>query len=86
MELELTKAQQKAVKSLERALKKCADSNMYIHNCYGHLIAYDAAVVRHVDDDETDISCDDGEHITVPTELELSSWADDAHYVHLQDE
>ena len=82
--LELTEEQIKAVKSLERAFRKCAKAKLYIHNCYGHLIAYDAEVVHHVDDEETAIPCEAGTRIHTPKELELASWADDAHYVHLQ--
>jgi len=86
MELVLTNDQEKAVRSLERAFKKCAEANIYIHNCYGNLIAYDANVVHCVDDDETDIPCGDGRWISTPRTIELASWADDAHYVHLHDE
>ena len=86
MELILTNDQMKAVRSLERAFKKCADANIYIHNCYGTLIAYDGNIVHYVDDDETDIPCGEGDVITTPRDIELASWADDAHYVHLHDE
>lgn len=85
-ELELTEEQIKAVRSLERAFKKCAKANLYIHNCYGHLIGYDGAVVHCVDDDESEISCEAGTMIDAPRELDLCSWADDAHFVHLHEE
>lgn len=84
MYLELTGEQVKAVRSLERAFRKCANANMYIHNHYGTLIAYDSNIVHCVDDDETEIPCDEGHMINTPRTLELASWADDAHYVHLQ--
>ncbi len=84
--LELTEEQIKAVKSLERAFKKCVKSELYIHNCYGILIAYDGNVVRCVDDQETPIPCSAGTAINISRKLGLDSWADDAHYVHLYDE
>ena len=84
--LELTEEQIKAVKSLERAFRKCEKAKLYIHNCYGVLIAYDGNVVHCVDDVETSIPCDAGTIIKISRELELASWADDAHYVHLHDE
>lgn len=86
IELELTPDQTKAIRSLERAFKKCAEAKLYIHNCYGNLIAYDAEVVFNVDDVETMIPCTAGTDINTPNELDLASWADDAHYVHLHDE
>jgi len=80
--LELTGEQVKAVRSLERAFRKCAKARVYIHNCYGNLIAYDGGVVKCVDDEETDIDCGEGVWIDTPHELDLASWADDRHYVH----
>lgn len=85
MELELTEDQIKAVRSLERAFRKCAKANLYIHNCYGRLVAYDHAIVHNVDNDETDIPCEAGATINIPNSLDLSMYADDAHYVHLQE-
>ena len=85
-EIELTEDQIKAVRSLERAFRKCANAKLYIHNCYGHLIAYDGNVVHCVNDEETEIPCEAGVDINIPAELELSSYADDAHYVHLHGE
>ena len=85
-ELELTEDQIKAVRSLERAFRKCVKSNLFIHNCYGILIAYDGNMVDCVDDDETEIPCNEGHTINISRTLELASWADDAHYVHLRDD
>lgn len=86
MYLELTEEQIKAVRSLERAFRKCAKAKLYIHNCYGRLVAYDGSIVHHVDNDETEIPCESGATIGVPFELDLSMYADDAHYVHLHEE
>ena len=86
MYLELTEEQTKAVRSLERAFRKYAKANLYIHNCYGHLVAYDGFIVHHVDNDETDIRCEEGATIDIPFELDLSMYADDNHYVRLREE
>lgn len=87
MELKLTKEQEKAIHSLERAFKKCREVNVYFHNCYGVLQAYDGNIITHVDDVEEEeekdnISCE-MEGYTVRSE-KLVSWADDNHYVHLK--
>ena len=86
MELRLTKEQEKAVKSLERAFKKCKDANLYIHNCYGCLEAFDRAVVDSVDDekDDDDLDCEKHAHFIETHDMGLVSWADDRHYVHLK--
>ena len=82
----LTKEQESAVKSLERAFKKCSDAGVYFHNCYGRLIAYDKNVVDYVDDcvDEPALSCSEGETVEQHG-YTIDSFADDNHYIHLID-
>jgi hypothetical protein len=82
----LTKEQTSAVKSLERAFKKCADANIYFHNCYGHLVAYDAAVVDYVDDhkDDDELRCIEGDDVE-QYGYSIDSWADDDHWIHLRE-
>ena len=80
----LTKEQESAVKSLGRAFKKCADAGVYFHNCYGTLLAYDGAVVEGVNDDEGELSCNEGETVEQHG-YSIDSWADDNHYIHLID-
>lgn len=80
----LTKEQKSAIKSLERALKKCADANVYFHNCYGQFIAYDGGIVERVDNDEDDLDCNEG-HTVEQYGYTLDSFADDRHYIHLID-
>ena len=83
-ELTLTKEQKSAISSLKRAFTKCKKANVYFHNCYGTLIAYDGNIVERVDDDKDNIPCHDGKFLTLP--YDLDSWADDRHYVHLKEE
>ena len=78
----LTKEQETAIRSLERAFKKCADAGVSFHNCYGQLIAYDGAVVDYVDDDEDELGCREGDTVEQHG-YSLDSWADDNHYIHL---
>lgn len=80
--MELTNDQDNAIKSLERAFKKCKDAGIYFHNCYGTLRAYDGAVVENIDDDKDEFECSEG--IDVETIYSLDSWADDLHYIHLK--
>ena len=57
MNFELTEEQRKAIKSLERALKKCRVSNVVFADVEGSLIAYDGNVIDGPDplsDEETD--------------------------------
>ena len=79
-ELTLTKEQKSAIASLKRAFTKCKKANIYFHNCYGNLIAYDGNIVERVDDDIDELPCHEGKSLTLPYSLE--SWADDPHYVH----
>ena len=83
-ELPLTKEQKSAISSLKRTFTKCKKANIYFHNCYGTLIAYDGNIVDFVDDDKDDIPCHEGRLLTLP--YDLDSWADDRHYVHLKEE
>lgn len=83
-ELTLTKEQKSAISSLKRAFTKCKKANIYFHNCYGRLIAYDGNIVDIVDDDIDNLPCYEGESLTLP--YRLDSWADDNHYVHLKEE
>lgn len=80
--MKLNKEQKQAVKALERAFAKCVSTDVYFHNHYGKLIAYDGNIVSHVNDIETEISCRDGYVLKI--EHRLDSWADDFHYVHLK--
>jgi len=82
--MELTIEQEKAIKSLERAIEKCYQSNIYFHNCYGILVAYDGNVVKVVNDDESETSCEYSGH-PVSSKYHWDSWADDDHYVHLKE-
>lgn len=81
--MELTKKQEKAIKALEKALKMCDKEKIYFHNCYGTLIAFDATVVKDVNDTKSTIPCEKGR--TVKNPYTLDSWADDSHYVHLKE-
>jgi len=80
VELELTKEQKSAIASLERAFKKCHKANIYFHNCYGTLIAYDGNIVEKVDDTIDKVPCHEGYNVSNP--YCIDSWADDDHYVH----
>ena len=80
----LTKEQNSAVKSLERAFKKCASANVYLHNCYGDLKAYDGDIVESVDDSKDELSCIEGQSVE-QYGYSLDSWADDRHYIHFID-
>ena len=92
-ELTLTKEQKSAISSLKRAFTKCKKANVYFHNCYGRLIAYDGNIVERVDNgaegiDTTEndglMDCHEGELLIIP--YDLDSYADDNHYVHLKEE
>lgn len=82
--IQLTREQESAIKSLERALKKCATANVFFHNCYGRLLAYDGDVVDCVDDNEDELDCNEGDSVEMYG-YNLDSWADDRHYIHLID-
>lgn len=82
--IQLTREQESAIKSLGRALKKCAAANVCIHNCYGRLIAYDGAIVDYVDDEEDELECHEGDSVEMHG-YDLGSLADDRHYIHLID-
>lgn len=81
----LTKEQKLAVRSLERAFKKCNDANVIIANIYGDLLAYNGRYVKKIIDEPDDppLSKDLGD--SVNSIYDLCSWADDQHYIHLTD-
>lgn len=81
-DFELNEAQKRAVKELEKAFANCLKANVYFHNCYGTLIAYDGWIVRDVNDTKSDIPCRAGVSVKIYTKLD--SWADDKHYVHFK--
>ena len=83
--LELTKEQKSAIKSMGRAFKKCKDANVFFHNCYGDLIAYNGEFVEVVDDDKDELGCRCGEQVEQHG-YSIDSWADDRHYIHFKDE
>lgn len=85
VDIELSDEQHKAIRSLERAFKKCKDANIYFHNCYGTLTAYDGNIVDFVNDDPSEFPCGNGYPITSSYDsMNLVSWADDKHYIHLK--
>lgn len=90
MELELTDKQLKAVKSLERALKKCNSLDVVIKNLYGTLVAYDGNIVRGIDFEKSDYSMMDPENYgySVESDYDFDSFCDDPgmQFLHLKDE
>ena len=85
MEIKLTKEQDNAIRRLERAFKKCKDVNIYFHNCYGGLVAYDGNIVDFVNDDKSELSCAKGRPVGASySHSDLDSWADDPHFIHLK--
>lgn len=84
-----TPNQMKALKQLEAALKQCKKENVFLHNCYATLHAFDGNVVFEVNDDPSDIDgpaineADDGDFYSIP--LPCCEWTDDTHYIHLRD-
>jgi len=81
--MRLTKEQKSAIESLERAFAMCVKEKVYIHNCYGTLMAYDGNAGERVDDVKTDTPCNEGYEMKI--RVRLDSWADDSHYVHLRE-
>ncbi len=81
--MNLNKEQINAVRAVERAFAKCISANVYFHNCYGTLRAYDGNVVKDVNDTKTETPCSEGYGLKI--DLQLDSWADDLHYVHKKD-
>jgi hypothetical protein len=79
-----TDRQMKALKKLENALKECKDANVYFHNCYGTLHAFDGEYVKSVDDTEDVESIYEPDSSFYPICLPCGEWADDQHYVHLK--
>ena len=79
----LTPEQEKAIKSLGQAFKRCTDANVYIHDCYGRLLAYNGHHVKNVSDDIDEFSCDEGHYIEMHG-IDISSWADDNHFIHFK--
>ncbi|MDD3039073.1 hypothetical protein [Bacteroides sp.] len=79
----LTKDQQSAVRSLERAFKKCYDAGIFIHNEYGILMPFNGKYVADITDipDDPIIDSEYGNHIK--SRYNLCSWADDPHFIHL---
>jgi hypothetical protein len=83
---DLTPAQEKAFKELEKAYKKCIKSGIYFYNCYGALSAVDKSKIsKYINEPEG--SClsnqelmDGAKFINIPNE-----WADDQHYWILTD-
>ena len=84
IDIDITVEQSKALKILERAFKKCKDANVYFHNCYGMLEAYNGDIVEKVDDDEDKFQCGNGYPVKTGYKSDLVSWADDRHYVHFK--
>ena len=87
---QLTEEQEKAVKSLERALKKCQKANVLIHNEHGRLMAYDGNIVKVVEIDMPSKYClsdPENEGYIIHTEYDFDSFCDDPcwHFVHLVD-
>lgn len=88
----LNEQQEKAVKSLERALKKCREANISFANLYGSLEAFDGNVVKNpgaVGFDITDyplINNNHGRHVTQHG-YDFDSFADDEilHYVQVKE-
>ena len=81
----LTDEQVSAIKSLERAFKKCKRANLYIHNYYGDLYGYNGKFIKKICDTPSAISFDEiGASINAP-DYNLQSWSDDNNYVHLKE-
>ncbi|MDD3623045.1 MAG: hypothetical protein PHQ81_11645 [Methanofollis sp.] len=81
----LTPEQEKAVKSLERAFKRCYKEGILLFNKYGDLIAYNKEYVKCVDDEPEGPLIDGDIGRKVNSGVNLDSWADDRHFVHLHD-
>ena len=83
-----TPVQMKAIKSLERAFKKCKTTGVIFHNCYGRLIAFNGRIVESVNDvkeHSDEIDCSEWNYYVKNT-FDLDMWADDRHFVHLRDD
>lgn len=83
-----TPEQMKAIRSLERAFKKCKEAGIFFHNCYGHLIAFNGRIVKSVNDEKEhpdEIDCSEWNYCVKNT-FGLDMWADDKHFVHLREE
>lgn len=90
MEFELTDEQEKAVRSLERALKKCNAAKVVIENLYGTLVAYDGNIVRGIDFEKSDYSMMDRDNYvhTIKSGYDFDSFCNDPgmQFLHLKDE
>ncbi len=78
-----TDEQTSAIKSLERALKKCKRANVYFHNYYGTLFGYNGKFIDEICDTPSDVAFDEiGRSINM-CGYNLDSWSDDNNYIHL---
>ena len=84
-QLDLTKKQKSAIRSLGIAFRKCKEANIEFHNCYGSLYPYNRDTVEGVDDDKDDdlIRCFELSYVNQHG-YQLDSWADDPHWVHIR--
>lgn len=79
----LTPDQEKATKILATALKACHKVNLGIHNCSGILLFYDKALISGVSAKPGGVPERTSTMVMLFPPMDLSSWADDAHYYQL---
>ena len=91
--IDLTLEQEKAFKSLRRAIKKCEKANIYFYQCLEHLGALNGDNVKCVEADsdsehmyKTSDSPDCLQFKYYPTVTTACSFADDNHFIRLIDE
>lgn len=75
----------KAIKNLEVAFKECKKEKVYFHVILDTFYAFNGDVVREVDDNANDgIPLENSDRYSFTPTLNVESWADDQHYVHLK--
>lgn len=80
-----TEKQLKPLKRLKAALKACEKENVYFHNCYGTLCAFDGEKVECVNDVEDEKSIPEPSGDFYQITLPCCEYADDSHFIHLKD-
>lgn len=90
MKFFLNAEQEKAIKSLARALKKCKDANVVFYCILSEIEAFDGNVVECVSFEKSDYCMEDPEIHGEPVNThgyDLGAYADDPgmHYIQLKD-
>ena len=83
----LTPDQERAVRSLERALKKCRATNVLLHIEHEVLVAFNGNCVREITDEPGDPVIDsDLGYMVENSNYEFNNWTGNGHYVHLHED